>query len=125
MLSPENLEKIKELLNQIWADHSPPVKERSGSKSGKKNINEKKRQNGDTSNNVAKCFDLTTSELLVITGLIIDVLNVESVLVSRDQVVQIVLSGNLKRKTELERVMEQVGKLPFDQVIKAIIENNL
>ena len=125
MLSPENLEKIKELLSQIWADHSPPVKEKAGSKSGKKNTGEKNRENGDTSNGIPKCFDLNPTELLVITGLIVDVLNVESVLVNRNQVVQIVLSGNLRRKTELERVMEQVGQLPFDQVIKAIIENNL
>lgn len=57
---------------------------------------------------------LNPSELLVIAGLIGGVLEVDSVLVDRDQTVQIILSGSLKRKTQLDMMMEQIGKMPFD-----------
>ncbi|HYH03109.1 MAG TPA: hypothetical protein VEC37_08420 [Bacillota bacterium] len=125
MLSSEDLEKIKEMLSQIWADHSPSSKAKPGSKSDKKNAKGNNEKSGNKANEAVNCFDLIPSELLIITGLIIGVFNVESVLVNRNQVVQIVLAGNLRRKTELEKVMEQVGQQPFDQVVKAIIENNL
>ncbi len=70
-----------------------------------------------------RCINLTPSQLLIIAGFLGGVLNVDSVLVSRDQVIQIVLSGSLKRKTQLDKIMEQIGKLPFDQVVKSIMDN--
>lgn len=34
------------------------------------------------------------------------------------------LAGTFKTKTPLDKVMVQVGKLPFEQVIRAIIKNS-
>lgn len=64
---------------------------------------------------------LNPSQLLVIAGIIAGGLQVESVLVNRNQSIEIVLIGELKRKTQLDKIMEQIGKMPFDQVMKSII----
>ena len=78
------------------------------------NNNEKKKNNNKLS--------LTPSQILVISGLLGGVLHVDSVLVDRDQHIQIILEGSLKRKTELEKMMDQIGKMPFDEVLKAMLE---
>lgn len=87
-----------------------------------------KNKPGDDNGNPADCktiLGLNPSQLLVIAGIIGGGLEVVSVLVDREQNVQIVLSGTLRRetKTQLDRVMEQVGRLPFDEVVKAIMNN--
>jgi hypothetical protein len=70
------------------------------------------------------CFlGLNPAQLLVIAGIIGGGLQVDSVLVDRNQAIQIVLSGSLKRKTQLDMIMEQIGKMPFDQVMAAIMNN--
>lgn len=66
-------------------------------------------------------FPLTPSQTLVIAGILGGVLDVDSVLVDRAQEVQIVLIGSLKQKTQLDKLMDQLGALPFDDVIKAIV----
>lgn len=68
--------------------------------------------------------NLTPGQILVILALLGGVLDVESVTVDKDQNVDIVLTGSLKRpkaKTQLEQIMDQVGSLPFDQVMKNIL----
>lgn len=64
---------------------------------------------------------LEPSSLLVALGLLSGVLEVISVLVDRDQVVQFVLEGSLKRKTELDRVMEELGSYSFEEVVTALL----
>lgn len=72
--------------------------------------------------NNKKCLpDLNTSQILVIIALLGGVLDVNSFLVDKNQDIQIVLTGTLKQKTQLEKVMEQVGKRPFDEVMKAML----
>ncbi|MCF8010928.1 MAG: hypothetical protein K9L17_10405 [Clostridiales bacterium] len=66
---------------------------------------------------------LTTSEILVIAGLLGNVLSVDSILVDRDQLIQIVLSGSLKRKTELDKILEKMEDMPFEDVMKGIIDH--
>lgn len=73
----------------------------------------------DSSNSLLS--QLTPSKILVIAGLLGDALTVDSISVDRDQNIEIVLIGSLKQKTQLEKVMDQVGKLPFDEVMKSII----
>jgi hypothetical protein len=46
-------------------------------------------------------------------------------LVDRDQIVQIVLEGSLKKKTELEKMLDEIGSMPFDEVVKAMLERLL
>lgn len=65
---------------------------------------------------------LTPSQLIVIAGILGGVLAVDSVLVDRDQIVQIVLEGSLKRKTELDKMLDKMGSMPFDDVLKAMLE---
>lgn len=65
--------------------------------------------------------NLTSGQILVIIALLGGVLEVESVLVDKDQEVQIILSGSLKRKTQLDKIMDQVGSQPFDKVMKNLL----
>lgn len=69
----------------------------------------------------SKGLTLTPSNALVIAGLLSGSLNVLSVLIDRDQAVQIVLEGSLKQKTDLEKMLDQIGSMPFDDVLKAIL----
>ncbi|WP_129600670.1 hypothetical protein [Anaerophilus nitritogenes] len=68
--------------------------------------------------------NLTPGQILVIAALLGGVLEVTSILIDKDQLVQIVLSGSLKRpkaKSQLEQIMDQVGGMPFDQVMKNLL----
>ncbi len=64
---------------------------------------------------------LQPQKLLVILGLLAGVLEVDSILVDRDQVVQILLEGSLRRKTKLDKMLDEIGEMPFDDVLRAII----
>lgn len=64
---------------------------------------------------------ITPSQILVIAGILGGVLDVDSILIDKRQEIQIVLLGTLKRPTELEQIMQQIGSLPFDQVVKAML----
>jgi len=79
-----------------------------------------------TSNNAKNCdgkqVTLTPAKLLVITGLLGGVFEVNSVLVDKDQLVEIVLAGSLKQKTQLEKMLDQIGGMPFDEVVKAFLD---
>ena len=76
-----------------------------------------KKRNGKQNGGVS----ISPSQALVIAGLISGALEVTSVLVDRDQEVQIVLAGSLKRKTELEKMVDQIGEMSFEEVMKAIL----
>lgn len=45
-----------------------------------------------------------------------------SILVDKNQLVQFVLSGSLKKKTPLEQMIDQIGSMPFDEVMKAVLD---
>lgn len=64
---------------------------------------------------------ISPSSLLVALGLLSGVLEVISVLMDRDQVVQFVLEGSLKRKTGLDRAMDDIGGYSFEEVMKALL----
>lgn len=74
------------------------------------------------SSNKKKCkVNLSASNILVIAGLLSGALEVESLLVDKNQEIQIILAGSLKQKSQLEKVMDHVGTMPFDEVVKAMI----
>lgn len=81
----------------------------------------KKKSNASADSPNDKIPSLTPSKAVIIIGLIGDVLAVDSILLDKNQRVEIVLSGSLRHKTQLEKIMDQVGKMPFDEVMKAII----
>ncbi len=62
------------------------------------------------------------SQALIITALLAGVLEVTSVLINRDQTVEIVLTGSYKQKSELDILLDKIGSKPFDEVIKAMLE---
>lgn len=65
-------------------------------------------------------LNLTPAKILVIVGLLADVLDVTSVTVARNQAVEIVLSGSLRRKTKLDAMLDEMGKMSFDEVLGAL-----
>lgn len=73
-------------------------------------------------NNDQSCKpSLNTSQILVLLGILGGVFEVTSVLVDSDQEVQVVLSGSLKRKTDLDKTLDDIGSHTFDEVMEAII----
>lgn len=68
-----------------------------------------------------KGISLTPQKALVIAGLLGGILEVDSVLVDRNQNVEIVLVGTLRHKTQFEKLLAQIGSLPFDEVMKGFI----
>jgi hypothetical protein len=79
---------------------------------------------GRKSNLVGVNGRLTTAQALVILGILSGSLSVFSVLVDADQVVSIVLQGSLKKeeKNEVDNILAQIGHLPFDDVVKAMMK---
>jgi ATP:corrinoid adenosyltransferase len=92
------------------------MKEQSGSKG--KTSNSSNCSGADNKDNVS----ITPSIAIVVGGLLLGVLEVTSLLVDKDQTIEIVLTGSLRQKTELEKMLDQVGSMRFDDVIKALIE---
>lgn len=88
-------------------------------KNGSENKNIKHKNNP---NKECKRLELTPSQLLVISGILANVLEVESILLDKDQTVQILLTGTLKRETQLEKIMDQIGCMPFDKVLKTMVD---
>lgn len=107
MFSDEDLKKLQALLCQ-WENPEDKTNQTRDEKENKKSGN--------------ASISLTPSQLLVIAGLVSGVLNVESLFITRDQAVQIVLVGSLRRPTPMEKTMEQIGKLPFNQVVKHLLK---
>ncbi len=65
--------------------------------------------------------NFSPQKVLVILGMLAGVLEVKSILVDRDQVVNILLEGSLKRKTPLDNCLDTIGAMPFDDVLRAVM----
>ncbi len=130
MFSAEDIEKAKKIiaelsqLNLRQDNSGKGSKDQSGTGARDCRKGHSKMNNaGSTDNSGIEGISILPSELLVIAGIICDVLQVNSVLVNRNQEVQIILTGTLKTSTQLDKVMKQLGHMPFDQVMKCIIDN--
>jgi len=64
---------------------------------------------------------LTPQKVLVILGVLGGVLEVDSILFDRNQVAQILLQGSLKRETILDKILDEIGSMPFDDVLRAVL----
>lgn len=49
-------------------------------------------------------------------------LEVSSISVGRDQIAEVSLVGSLRRPTQMEKIMNQIGKCSFEEVIQAILK---
>ncbi|MBM7866478.1 hypothetical protein [Heliomicrobium gestii] len=85
----------------------------NGGGNGPCNGNKKRKKSGPP--------PLTPSKVAVIIGLISDALIVNSILVDRNQEVQIVLTGSLRRKTKLDKMLDEIGDESFDDVLAAFM----
>lgn len=65
---------------------------------------------------------LSPQKTLVILGLIGGVFEVKSILIDRNQIVEIILEGSLRRRTKLDNCLDEIGAMPFDDVLRAILE---
>ncbi len=83
----------------------------------------------EENNKNKKCkLDLTRSQILVITALLAGTLDVESILIDKNQEIQILLTGSLRinnnkdpNEEQLDKIMALIGQMPFDDVIKSLI----
>lgn len=127
MFSPDDLENIKRILSEVGFIGKREQEDEPNQ--GCKNKKNKKKSNDEGPNQTTDgsqgCISLNASQLLVVAGLLTGVLDVESILVSRDQTIDIVVTGTLRRRTQLDKIMSQVGQLPFDQVMKSIIDSSM
>ncbi|MFZ5965702.1 MAG: hypothetical protein ACOYVK_00795 [Bacillota bacterium] len=73
-----------------------------------------------------KRINLRESELLVIAGILAGALTTFSVYVDANRHVSIVVHGDLVKidgsENELDQIMGQVGTMPFDKVLSAMIK---
>lgn len=121
MFPPDELNKIlRDALDRIDANAPGCVLNQNGN--GNSSSNSNSGGNGSHAVCDGNKSPLTPSQALVIGGILGGVLSVESVLVDKSQTVEIVLSGSLKQKTKLEKMLDQIGSMPFDEVVKAMLE---
>lgn len=101
----ENSAQIQKVLEQLT---SQVMESNNNNNNNNKNKNDKRRQ-------------LTPAQLLVIIGILSGSLTVDSISLDKDQTVQVLLAGSLKRKTELEKMIDEIGEKPFEEVFKAMM----
>ncbi|MGD8400081.1 MAG: hypothetical protein PVH64_03975 [Bacillota bacterium] len=142
MFSADDLGNLQKLLSQLGFGNDGAQSD-EGNKQDKHNRDNKNKQdkqhNKDKGNKQDKqsnknddsfggtkknCPRLDPTQILVIGGLLSGALVVRSVWVNNDQTVQFILTGNLKRKTQLDKMMEIIGQLPFDEVVKAMVDSS-
>lgn len=106
MFTPENINQmLKDVMSRLNSNVPPNTSAGNGSKDG----------------SAGKTPTVTPSQLLVIGGILGGALEVSSVLVDKNQTVEIVLTGSLRKKTGLEKMLDQIGSMPFDEVVKAML----
>jgi hypothetical protein len=121
VFSADDLGNLQKLLSQLGLGDENAQAD-NGNKQDKRSKNNYN-NNDDSGATKNSCPRLDPAQILVIGGILSGGLLVRSVWVNDDQTVQFVLTGNLKRKTQLEKVMGLIGQLPFDKVIKAIMDS--
>ncbi len=111
MFSADNFDS---LLHQVFGQPGGQNSNNTGKSNGQGNMN----TGSGPGNGIP---GLTPAQALVIAGFLGGVMKVDSILVGRDQHVEIVLVGNLRQETQLDKIMKQIGSMPFDEVMKSVI----
>jgi hypothetical protein len=68
-----------------------------------------------------KLGKLSPQQIAVITALLTNALIVDSVLVDRNQEIEVVLVGSLRRKNKADKLLEELGGLPFAEVLESLV----
>jgi hypothetical protein len=113
MLSQNQLDALVEKIMNSLGSNSSSIRGGNGGGSG---------CDGGGQDGSACPISLTPTEILVLAGILGGVLNVNSILINTDQEVQIILTGSLKRRTEIDKMLDAVGGKTFDEVMKAIVD---
>lgn len=70
-------------------------------------------------------INITPAQALVIGGILTGVFDVFSFLIDINQNVEITLLGNIKKddpsKPDLDKMLESLGSVPLDDILKAVI----
>ncbi|KMK74787.1 hypothetical protein [Alkalihalobacillus pseudalcaliphilus] len=64
---------------------------------------------------------LSPNELAVIAALITKALTVQSILIDREQNIQILLEGSLKKRSELDRIIDEIRDVPIGDFISSLM----
>ncbi|SDB82644.1 hypothetical protein [Shouchella lonarensis] len=64
---------------------------------------------------------ITPTEIAIVTALLTNALSVQSILIDREQTVQVLLEGSLKNQQELARLMEQMKDIPVGDLFSSML----
>jgi hypothetical protein len=64
---------------------------------------------------------LSPQQLAVVVGLLTDSLDVISLLIDKDQRIQIVLEGSIRKKTKADRVAQELNDISVSELINAYL----
>ena len=78
--------------------------------------------NGNSKNNKKKanCPKLSIDQIAVIAALLTNSLQVQSVLVDRDQAVEVLLVGSLRKKTQMDNLLNQISELSVGDFLESL-----
>lgn len=65
-------------------------------------------------------YNISPQKIAVIIGLLMDALHVQSLLIDKDQNIQIFLQGSVRKKTELDQMIDVISNMPAGDVWNAI-----
>ncbi|WP_413379646.1 hypothetical protein [Alkalihalobacillus sp. 1P02AB] len=80
------------------------------------NQNQKKKESFDKNK-----YKLSPNEIAVITALLTKALTVQSILIDREQTVQILLEGSLKKRSELDKLIDEIRDVPIGDFIASLL----
>ncbi|MNH82531.1 hypothetical protein D3C87_817480 [compost metagenome] len=89
----------------------------NGTKSSNGNGSNGKKKNNPSSR-------LSPQQIAVVVGLLTNVLEVNSVLLDKDQRVEILLVGSIRRKTKVDRIVDELGNVSVGDLLDALIRKN-
>jgi hypothetical protein len=64
---------------------------------------------------------LTPQQLAVIAGLLTNALEVQSIMLDRDQTIEIVLVGSIRKKTKADQIAEDLADISVADLINALM----
>lgn len=84
-----------------------------------------KRQNGKRGksskrNSSSKPLKLSPQQIAVVAALLTNSLIVQSILIDKDQTVEIVLQGTLRRKTRMDDLLEELQDMSVGDILDSI-----
>ncbi|WP_404451474.1 hypothetical protein LG329_14155 [Virgibacillus necropolis] len=82
--------------------------------------NNKRSEQKDKSLDAFNKHNLSPQQVAVITALLLNALQVESVLIDKDQTVEVILQGSLRRKTKMDKLLDDISGIPVGDLWDAL-----